>query len=197
MHAKINKETVSVNKLKKNPRNPKRHNYVKIEESVKDVGYASPIVVDEDFMILAGHGRIEALKKLGYNKVDVQIISGLTEKQKEKFMLADNKLVEMGSWDFELLKDFDKDLLKDLKFDENLFLSESDFNTDFTLPSGDKSPFQQITFILADEQVKQIKSAISDIKKIDDFKSCKTFGNENSNGNALYLIVMQWVRQKV
>lgn len=116
MHAKINKETVSVNKLKKNPRNPKRHNYVKIEESVKDVGYASPIVVDEDFMILAGHGRIEALKKLGYNKVDVQIISGLTEKQKEKFMLADNKLVEMGSWDFELLKDFDNNLLEELEF---------------------------------------------------------------------------------
>ncbi len=64
------------------------------------------------------------------------------------------------------------------------------------MPDGDKSPFQQMTFTLADEQAEQIKNAIVDIKATDDYKYCETFGNENSNGNALYLIIMQWAEQK-
>jgi hypothetical protein len=64
------------------------------------------------------------------------------------------------------------------------------------LASGDKSPFQQMTFTLADEQAEQIKNAIADIKKTEEYKYVETFGNENSNGNSLYLIVMQWAEQR-
>jgi hypothetical protein len=71
-----------------------------------------------------------------------------------------------------------------------------DFGTDFTLPDGDKSPFQQMTFTLADEQATQIKNAIADIKETEEYKYVETMGNENSNGNALYLIIMQWAEQK-
>jgi hypothetical protein len=53
-----------------------------------------------------------------------------------------------------------------------------------------------MTFTLADEQAAQIQNAIADIKLTNEYKYCETFGNENSNGNALYLIVMQWVGQK-
>jgi hypothetical protein len=75
-------------------------------------------------------------------------------------------------------------------------LNASEFSDDFTLPDGDKSPFQQMTFTLADEQAAQIQNAISDIKATDEYKYCETLGNENSNGNALYLIIMQWAEQK-
>jgi hypothetical protein len=53
-----------------------------------------------------------------------------------------------------------------------------------------------MTFTLADEQAEQIKKAIADIKLTEEYKYCETMGNENSNGNALYLIVMQWAEQR-
>ena len=71
-----------------------------------------------------------------------------------------------------------------------------EFGEDFSLPDGDKAPFQQMTFTQADEQAEQIKNAISDIKQTEEYKYAETMGNENSNGNALYLIVMQWAEQR-
>lgn len=77
-----------------------------------------------------------------------------------------------------------------------ILVSDNDYGTDFSLPDGDKAPFQQMTFTLADEQAEQIKNAITEIKKTEEYKYCETLGNENSNGNALYLIVMQWAEQR-
>ena len=71
-----------------------------------------------------------------------------------------------------------------------------DMGDSFSLPNGDKEPFQQMTFTLADEQATQIKNAIADIKQTEEYKYAETMGNENSNGNALYLIVMQWAEQR-
>ena len=71
-----------------------------------------------------------------------------------------------------------------------------EFGEDFQLKDGDKEPFQQMTFTLADEQAEQIKNALSDIKQTEEYKYAETMGNENSNGNALYLIVMQWAEQR-
>ena len=75
-------------------------------------------------------------------------------------------------------------------------LSPDEFTDAFSLPDGDREPFQQITFTFADEQAAAIKNAIDDMKKTDEYKYAETFGNENSNGNALYLIVMQWAEQR-
>ena len=72
----------------------------------------------------------------------------------------------------------------------------NEYGEDFSLKDGDKAPFQQMTFTLADEQAEQIKNAISDIKQTEEYKYAETMGNENSNGNALYLIVMQWAEQR-
>jgi len=80
--------------------------------------------------------------------------------------------------------------------DAGVDLDADDYGTDFDLPEGDKAPFQQMTFTLADEQAEQIKNAIADIKQAEEYKYCETMGNENSNGNALYLIIMQWGEQK-
>jgi len=62
-----------------------------------------------------------------------------------------------------------------------------EFGEDFSLPDGDKEPFQQMTFTLADEQAEFIKAKLADLKKSEEFMYIETFGNENSNGNALYL----------
>lgn len=76
-----------------------------VAESIKQCGYIAPIIVDENNIILAGHTRYKALKKLGYKEVTVRKVTGLTEEQKRKYRLLDNKTNELAEWDFEKLKD--------------------------------------------------------------------------------------------
>ena len=107
-----------------------------------------------------------------------------------------------GEWDFTKLKDLIEELdngqfdLELTGFDaeeiENLMTftpNQDDFEDDSSLKDGDKQPFQQITFTLANSQVEVLKNAMTDIKKTDEFKYCETFGNEDGNGNALYLLI--------
>ena len=61
------------------------------------------------------------------------------------------------------------------------------------LKSGDKSPFQQMTFTLADGQAEVIKEAIANAKKAQNYDFVERMGNENSNGNALFMIVQEWL----
>jgi len=70
-----------------------------VMESIKQCSYISPIIVDEDNVILAGHTRYKALRKLGYKECDVVVVAGLTEEQKKKYRLYDNKTAEFASWD--------------------------------------------------------------------------------------------------
>ena len=76
-----------------------------VAESIKQCGYIAPIIVDENNVILAGHTRYKALKKLGYKEITVRKVSGLTDEQKRKYRLLDNKTNELADWDFEKLKD--------------------------------------------------------------------------------------------
>ena len=70
-----------------------------VMESIRQCTYIAPIIIDEDGVILAGHTRYRALQKLGYKECDVVIASGLTEEQKKKYRLYDNKTAEFASWD--------------------------------------------------------------------------------------------------
>lgn len=70
-----------------------------VAESIRQCTYIAPIVIDEDGVILAGHTRYKALRKLGYKDCDVIVVSGLTEEQKRKYRLYDNKTSEFSSWD--------------------------------------------------------------------------------------------------
>ena len=70
-----------------------------VAESIRQCSYIAPIIIDEDGVILAGHTRYKALKKLGYQECEVVVVSNLTEEQKRKYRLYDNKTAEMASWD--------------------------------------------------------------------------------------------------
>ena len=113
---KLETKSIKVSDIKPNPKNPKTHWVEKIVESMNEVGYVEPIVVDEDDMILAGHGRLKALKDIGEQEVDVVVRRGLTKRQKEKYMLLSNKIVERGAWDTELLKEFEEEILLEAGF---------------------------------------------------------------------------------
>ncbi len=103
---------VPISKLKKNPLNAKLHKSELIEDSISSLGNVDPPVCDENFVILSGHGRLDALLKLGYKEIEVIMIKGWTEQQKIKYMLVSNKAVEAGGWSEELLaENFSEDEL--------------------------------------------------------------------------------------
>lgn len=75
-----------------------------VAESIRQVGYNTPIVVDENGEVLAGHTRLAALKSLGTTETEVLVVTGLTEDQKIKYRLLDNKTGELARWDYDLLQ---------------------------------------------------------------------------------------------
>ena len=96
---------VKLSAIRPYERNPRRNDKAaeEVAKSIEQVGYCNPIIVDEDMVVLAGHTRLKALKKLGWKECDVIIRGGLTEEQKKKYRLYDNKTGELAEWDFELL----------------------------------------------------------------------------------------------
>jgi hypothetical protein len=147
-------------------------------------------------IVLGGNMRLKAAKELGWKEIPCEIVDWSEEKQRA-FTIKDN--VGYGEWDWEMLaNEWDAEQLNEWGLDVPGFDMNADgLGTDFTLPDGDKAPFQQMTFTLADEQATVIKNAIDDIKGTDEYKYAETMGNENSNGNALYLIVAEWAGQRI
>ena len=189
--------------LPKNPRILKDDKFIKLKKSLEDdpemLELREVIAYDNngELIVICGNMRLKALKELGIKEVPTKILPTETNINKLKaYTIKDN--VSFGDHDWEVLSnEWDSDQLEDWGLDLVGFDLDSDeLGTDFSLPDGDKSPFQQMTFTLADEQAEQIKNAIADIKQTEEYKYCETLGNENSNGNALYLIVMQWAEQK-
>lgn len=100
----IEKSLGEIRPYKNNPRN--NENAVEaVAESIKQCGYIAPIIVDENFIILAGHTRYKALKQLGKKSAEVVVKSGLTEEQKKKYRILDNKTNEFADWDFTKLEE--------------------------------------------------------------------------------------------
>ena len=86
----------------KNPR--KNDEAVKyVAESIKQFGFKVPIVIDKNNIIVAGHTRWKAAKKLGLKEVPCIVADDLTDEQIKAFRLADNKVAEKAEWDFDLL----------------------------------------------------------------------------------------------
>jgi len=195
-------EKVKISKIKNNPNNPrliKDDKFKKLVKSVKEFPEMleiRPIVVDKDNIVLGGNMRLRACQEAGLKEVHIIQADKLTEKQQREFIIKDN--VGFGEWDWDdIANGWDVEQLKMYGLDMPVFIEDSDeFGTDFSLADGDKEPFQQMTFTLADEQAEQIKNAITDIKQTEEYKYCETLGNENTNGNALYLIIMQWAEQR-
>ena len=194
-------QTLPIGKIKANPNNPrtiKDDKFFKLVQSLKDLpemAKVRPVVVNQDMVVLGGNMRLKAMKEAGWKEAPVEIVDWDEDKQRQ-FIIKDN--VGFGEWDWEMLaNEWDAEQLEDWALDVTGWkLDPTQMGDEFTLPDGDKSPFQQMTFTLADEQVEQIKNAIADIKQTEEYKYTETMGNENSNGNALYLIVMQWAEQR-
>jgi ParB-like chromosome segregation protein Spo0J len=74
-----------------------------IASSIEQFGFTNPVLIDEAYTILAGHGRVEAARMLGLTEVPTLRIECLSEPQKRAYVLADNRLAELAGWDKNLL----------------------------------------------------------------------------------------------
>ena len=97
---------INIDDLKRYKNNAKKHGkkqLEKLKESIKEFGFISPVLIDRDKNIIAGHGRTEAAQLAGLKEVPCVYIDGLTEEQRKAYIIADNRLAEFGEWDAELL----------------------------------------------------------------------------------------------
>ena len=95
-------EVKNIGELIPYERNPKVHPESQIRQlanSIKQWGWTVPILVDEDNMVIAGHGRLYAAQELGMETAPCIVARGWSDKQKRAYVIADNKLAENGSWD--------------------------------------------------------------------------------------------------
>lgn len=188
---------IDIDKLVSYAKNPKNHTDKDIDlvvKSIKRNGFGDPLLVCPETMeVLSGNGRLLAGKKLGMEQMPVVYApSGLSEKQKADLVIASNKLVEVSGYNDnlgELIAEFD------LQMDDFGIDPDMSMVTDMPkLESGKKSPFQQITFTLADNQADTIKKALEKAKGTTLYADESiSYGNTNSNGNALFVIVSEWL----
>jgi hypothetical protein len=93
---------VAISDLRPDPRNPRKHSREQIRaiaRSIESFGFNAPVLVNKEGQIIAGHGRYEAAKVLGYPKIPVIRLDHLNEAQSRAYMLADNKLTDRSSWE--------------------------------------------------------------------------------------------------
>lgn len=133
--------TLAMDEIYPYEKNPRRNDNAvdDVAESIRQAGYIASIIVDENNEILAGHTRYKALQKLGYKEIEVMRVSGLTEEQKKKYRLLDNKVAEKATWDFDLLQwelddvsfegyDFGFDVGGEIDFTDDDFISDKEKN---------------------------------------------------------------------
>lgn len=114
---------IQVELLQPYEKNAKQHSesqIQKIADSISEFGFISPCLIDKDNRIIAGHGGVEAAKILGMETVPCVYIEGLTDVQRRAYILADNRLTELGDWDMDLVQD------------ELSFLNDEGFDIDLT-----------------------------------------------------------------
>lgn len=168
---------IKIKDLNPYPKNAKKHDKTQIEnvaESIKQFGMVQPIVVDKDNVVIIGHCRLEACKKLKFKEVPCVRTEDLDEEQVAKLRLLDNKLNE-SDWDFDLLGE------------ELLELDMSDFELDWGLPNDDvnelKEDIDNPYTAKVDIPQYNITGECPNIADLVDIEKAKELENEINNSN--------------
>ena len=131
--AQLNIEYKSTDNLTPRAHNPRTHSETQIKQlmrSIKHFGFTNPVLIDASGGLIAGHGRVEAAKRLNLKDVPTIRLSDMSEDDIRAYVIADNRLAENAGWDSELLA-LELGALNDLEIDYNLTL------TGFELPEID------------------------------------------------------------
>ena len=112
-------QLVDINKLVPYVNNARTHSpeqITKLRSSLREFGFVNPVLIDREFNVLAGHGRLAAAKEEGIKEVPCVFVEHLSEAQKKAYILADNKLALDAGWDDSLLK-VEMESLQEMRFD--------------------------------------------------------------------------------
>ena len=140
-----------IDSLTPNEKNPRKHSDAQLEElwkSVSKFGSIRPIVCDEKGVILAGHGLWEACKRHDVKEVDVLVMKGLSDKDKKKLLLADNKIYSMGVDNYSAIEEI---------------LQELGADNDFEIPGYDSSVLEEMYGLKSVEE--EVEKEGSPVKK--------------------------------
>lgn len=160
-------EVVPITSLKPYENNAKLHppaQVAQIAASIQEFGNNDPIAVDENNMVIEGHGRLLALQSLGRTEVEVIRLTGLTEEQKQAYILVRNKLTMNTGFDFNIL---DAELARITDIDMSAFdfgaidVSVEDFDEHFELNDSDAPLVRTISMSLTPEQFELWQKAIN------------------------------------
>ena len=173
-------------------KNIRIHTEKQINEFVRSLnmfGQIRPVVVDENNVILAGNGLVEALKKANYETADAYKICNLTENQKKKLMIADNKIFSLGIENLDTLNEFIDDLKDDLTipgFDDDILASMVENAVETTERIAgygilDSNEIEQIKNTEEKQEVKKEISADESVEPEPEKEETKTESTENSD----------------
>jgi hypothetical protein len=183
-------EKIPTDKLIPYARNAKKHDAAQVSKlagSIREFGFNNPVLIDKDNGIIAGHGRVMAAQQLGLADVPCIRLGHLTDNQRKAYILADNRLAEIGGgWDQEMLgielsdlreADFDLDLVGFEGSEIEHFLNPPELSQD-VLQGGDQgktpadqlenyenSTIRQIVLIMGAEEFEEVMKNLGDIKK--------------------------------
>ena len=189
----IETDIKSIKPYPKNPRN--NENAIdEVTQSISSYGFVQPIVVDKKNVIVIGHTRYHAALKLKLKKVPVVFATDLSPKKIKALRIADNKVGEIATWDFDLLADeldglnnfftgFDGEELNNILGD----VGKVDFPD---LPSGERGELRQITFTMHSSQLDVVNEAVDLIINNSDVSNNL---NDNKNGNAIFYICKEYL----
>lgn len=160
----------SLHPYKNNPRNNAAAvDYV--ANSIRDFGFKVPLVIDSDNVIVCGHTRYLAAKKLGLKTVPCIIADDLTDEQIKAFRLADNKVAEKATWD--------KDLLN-IELGDIINFNMSDFGFDFSIDSAENESLDnEPTEFHRDKTLKSYNLAMFDVDRCSGFYQMPIIARED------------------
>lgn len=122
-------KTVKVANLVPYARNSRTHSaeqVAQIAASIREFGFTNPLLIDEQGGIIAGHGRLLAAQKLGFNEVPAITLQGLSDAQKKAYVIADNQIALNAGWDIDMLRR-EVESLMEMEFDTGILGFEDEF----------------------------------------------------------------------
>ena len=159
-------ELVATEKLIPYANNARTHSaeqILKLRSSLREFGFISPVIIDKDFGIIAGHGRVTAAKAEGIAEIPCVFVEHLTPAQKKAYIIADNKLALDAGWDEELLK-AELEALQEMNFDITLTgFEDIDFES---MNFGGVSEVAEDTFDIDTELEKPCKAKLGDVVEL-------------------------------
>lgn len=191
----VEEKRVKLSELHEDPANSRLHpdeNLADIRASLLEFGQVERLIVHKATgKVIGGNGRLKVMRSLGWEECDVALVD-MNDMKATALGIALNRAGERAEWDTKVLAQLmegldglNDELEKSLQELEKEVVGEC-FIADEVAPpelaTGDRQPFQQMTFTLHDDQAEQVKAAMDEAKKAGPFVDT---GNENSNGNAL------------